>query len=465
VTEKRPRAAIYLRQSLDKTGERAAVRRQLEACQALCVAKDYVIYGQPYEDNDTSATKLRPRKAYTRLLEDAEAGRFDVIVVHHIDRLARRVRDLEDVLDIGLPISTAVGDMDLSTDMGRLMARILGAVAQAEVERKAARQKAGNRQRAAHGVPHFAPNPFGYRREVVRNEADKVVSATYVIQPVEAEAVRQAYELLLAGATLRGIAQRWNESGLRTSQGAPWTGWSVRRRLKSPVYAGLAVYDGEEVATGNWTPLVTEDVWRRAVDLLNSPDRRTTLDQTKKYLLPNLALCGVDGCTLKVATGRSHRGVRTYVCPSKHMSRVGEPVDALIEALVIARLSRPDAASLFTDDTQPDAQTLRDKARELRAKLSNYASMLAEDDMTPEQFTVASARVRVDLAELEAQLADGGRGDVLRDLVDGDAAALWQGLDLAQRRAVISALMTVTLLPVGRGRKTFDPDTVQVTWR
>src|SRR5689334_16564748 len=108
------RAAIYVRQSLDKTGERAAVKRQLEACEALCKAKGFEIYGEPYEDNDTSASKLKPRKHYTRLLEDAEAGKFDVIVVHHIDRLARRVRDLEDVLDIGLPIATAVGDMDLS---------------------------------------------------------------------------------------------------------------------------------------------------------------------------------------------------------------------------------------------------------------------------------------------------------------------------------------------------------------
>lgn len=460
-----PTAAIYLRQSLDRTGERAAVQRQLEACRALCKAKGYEVYGEPYEDNDVSASSLKPRKSYQRLLADAEAGKFDAIVVWHIDRLARRVRDLEDVLDIGLPIATAVGDMDLSTDMGRLVARILGAVAQGEAERKAARQKAGNQQRAVQGVPHAAPPPFGYRREVERTDTGKVLRATLVVEPAEAEAVRKGYKLLLAGASLRGIAAEWNAAGLKTSADLPWTGWSVRRTLKRPTYAGFTVYNGEEVGKGNWETLVPEDTWRAAVDVLNNPDRRTTMDQTRRYLLPGLAFCGVAGCTLKVATGRSHRGVRTYVCQAKHLARAAEPVDALISGLVISRLSRPDARELLHDDKQPQADALRDRAQALRAKLDEIALSLARDRMTLDQFEDINALVRSDLAEVESKISYSSRADVLRDLVTKDAATVWDSLPLDRRRAAIEALLTITLAPPGRGTRKFDPASVKVSWK
>jgi outer membrane usher protein FimD/PapC len=47
-----------------------------------------------------------------------------------------------------------------------------------------------------------------------------------------------------------------------------------------------------------------------------------------------------------------------------------------------------------------------------------------------------------------------------------NAAAAWQELDLACKRAVIKTLMTITLRPRGVGtRRVFDPATVQVTRR
>ena len=47
----------------------------------------------------------------------------------------------------GIGIVHATGDVDLATDNGRLFARIKGAVARSEVERKSARQRAAGEQR------------------------------------------------------------------------------------------------------------------------------------------------------------------------------------------------------------------------------------------------------------------------------------------------------------------------------
>jgi DNA invertase Pin-like site-specific DNA recombinase len=45
-----------------------------------------------------------------------------------------------------IALATVAGDVDLSTDNGRLIARITGAVTRSEVERKSARQKRAAQQ-------------------------------------------------------------------------------------------------------------------------------------------------------------------------------------------------------------------------------------------------------------------------------------------------------------------------------
>jgi len=78
VTVRRKRAGIYLRQSLDQTGEGDAVARQLKDCKALCDRKGWTV-ADTYNDNDTSASALKPRKEYQRLLRDVRAGLIDVV--------------------------------------------------------------------------------------------------------------------------------------------------------------------------------------------------------------------------------------------------------------------------------------------------------------------------------------------------------------------------------------------------
>ena len=60
-----------------------------------------------------------------------------------VDRLTRQPSQLEEWIDRaeehGLKLVTSNGDADLSTDGGRMFARIKAAVARGEVERKGAR--------------------------------------------------------------------------------------------------------------------------------------------------------------------------------------------------------------------------------------------------------------------------------------------------------------------------------------
>jgi DNA invertase Pin-like site-specific DNA recombinase len=146
-------AAVYLRQSVDRYGDELAISRQREDCLKLCDQRGWSPH--EYVDNDTSATKGR-RHAYEKMLDDIRAGHIGAVVVWDLDRLHRRPMELEHFIDLAdekhVALASIGGDADLSTDNGRLFARIKGAVARAEIERKSARMKRAARQRAEAGI-------------------------------------------------------------------------------------------------------------------------------------------------------------------------------------------------------------------------------------------------------------------------------------------------------------------------
>jgi site-specific DNA recombinase len=130
------------------------------------------------------------------------------------------------------------GNIDLGTDSGRLAARILIAVAKAEQERKAERQKLAFEQAAINGKRFTGcPRPFGYQ--------DDHVTA----HPVEGPAVAEACTALLGGGTISGVRREWIKLGLTPPQQArrgatEWNRTSIRMILLNPRIADLAISSG-----------------------------------------------------------------------------------------------------------------------------------------------------------------------------------------------------------------------------
>lgn len=99
------------------------------------------------------------------MCRDFEAGLWDALIVYDLDRLTRQPRQLEDWIDAAegrsLQLVTTNGVADLTTDGGRLFARIKLAVARGEVERQSARQTRAQQQRAEQGRPAKGVRPTG----------------------------------------------------------------------------------------------------------------------------------------------------------------------------------------------------------------------------------------------------------------------------------------------------------------
>uniref|UniRef100_UPI003F989402 recombinase family protein n=1 Tax=Mycobacterium sp. TaxID=1785 RepID=UPI003F989402 len=132
------RAAIYTRISKDISGEMLGVQRQLDDCQALADRQDWTVTHR-FDDNDLSAFNGKRRPGFEELLAAMNRGDIDVLVCWHIDRLYRSIKDLVRLIDAAKAHNVMIrtvqaGDLDLSTSAGRMLATILGSVAQQESE-------------------------------------------------------------------------------------------------------------------------------------------------------------------------------------------------------------------------------------------------------------------------------------------------------------------------------------------
>jgi site-specific DNA recombinase len=280
------RAVMYLRISLDQTGEGLAVARQRDECARIIKQRRWKLVGE-YVDNSISASDTRKnRPGYDALLRAYDAGDFDALVCYDLDRLTRQPRQLEDWIDAaegrGLALVTANGEADLSTDGGRIFARVKLAVARAEVDRKSRRQRDALSQRAKLGRPPLGVRLTGYS---VRGE----------IVPDEAEVIRRVFKMFHAGETLRSISRALTDEGVASRSGRPWNPSTIRTILVNPRYAGRAVYQGRPTGElGNWEPLVSAEVFDLVQARLSDPRRVSNRVGTDcKHLGSGLYLCAV----------------------------------------------------------------------------------------------------------------------------------------------------------------------------
>jgi site-specific DNA recombinase len=254
------------------------------------------------------------------------------VVTWDLDRLHRRPIELEEFIALAderrLALATVDKDTDLSTDNGRLFARIKGAVAKAEVERKSARHKSANLQQRESGKWNKAGHrPFGYTK------------AGVPLEP-EASMLRKATADVLAGTSLRSISIDWNRRGVTTTRGSTWSNLQLRRVLMNPLYAGQIVHQGRIVGDGDWEPLLDKETHSGLIAFLKDPARRPAVSFERRHLGSGVYLCGICGNKLYAAYPHGPGRKMTYLCrPTAHIARLGVPLDALIESVVLEYLA------------------------------------------------------------------------------------------------------------------------------
>ncbi|MGH3281733.1 MAG: recombinase family protein, partial [Trebonia sp.] len=385
-------------------------------------------------------------------------GEFDVILVFHTSRLWRNRRERAEGIEIlrkaGISVEATKGpSLDMSTAYGRGMAALLGEFDTMESEIKSERQVLAAQARAKAGKPPLGTRLTGY-------------AACGEIIEGEAAIVRDIFARFHAGDSLRGIAAWLNETGVPTRHGKQWNPSSVRDILTNPRYCGRVYYNRhEDGAVGDWSPsafpaIVEEHVFDAVNAKLADPRRRTQHGTDRKHLGASVYLCP-QGHPV-----RSHYlgGKPGYRCPHGCINRSAAAIDEAITKLIRARLSLPDVAQLVSKPQGKEVTDAADEVRRQRGRLTQVEADYDADLIDGKRYKEKRAKIEAELSTAEARLTRLAAGsEVAGVLTAPDAVAAFDGAPLGVRQAVIRFFMDVTLLPAPRGRKGFDPQTIQIT--
>lgn len=143
--------ALYARVStLDKKQD---PEMQLRELRAYVQAQGWEIVDE-YTDHGISGSK-DSRPQLNRLMEDAQAHKFDAVLVWKLDRFSRSLRhlivSLEALAASQVAFVSLRDNLDLTTAAGRLMFQMIGAFAEFEREITRERVRAGLRHAKAKG--------------------------------------------------------------------------------------------------------------------------------------------------------------------------------------------------------------------------------------------------------------------------------------------------------------------------
>jgi site-specific DNA recombinase len=298
------RAAVYVRVSTEEQIEGYSLSAQERAAEAFCQAKGWEIVAR-YRDEGKSARTdvLTKRPEFVRMLDAATLARFDVIVVHKLDRFARNIRVTLDTLAqlerAGVAFVSISENMDFTTPIGRVILATLGAFAQYFSDNLATETAKGKQERKCQGL-YNGVLPFG----AGKGEAGIPVLDT---EPrwqgadgtprSPADGLRLTFELAAEGKTHREIARALNLAGYRTTGNRgenPFTKDSVRVILANRFYLGELPDGGGGWRSGKHAALIDPAMFDRAQAMRDRNTYRPRRISTVRtpWALSGVGLCG-----------------------------------------------------------------------------------------------------------------------------------------------------------------------------
>ena len=257
----KPLVAIYIRVStLDQAREGYSLAAQEKTLRKWCEDHKYDVYDL-YADEGISGKDIDHRPEMGRLLQDAEARKFSIVLFWALSRFTRSVSDLYDTLekfqkwDVSMVSYTE--SFDTSTPMGRAMIGIVGVFAQLERELTSERVKAAAAERAAQGK-RTCSEILGY---------DLDGKDSFKINEKEAEYVRFCFAEYLARKNLSEVAAEADKRGYKGKRGKKPTAYTVQVILSRPQYCGYNTFCGE-IYKGDYEPIIDVDTFNKVSSLL-----------------------------------------------------------------------------------------------------------------------------------------------------------------------------------------------------
>lgn len=230
------RVAVYLRVSTDEQRRSGlGIAAQRDRCEGMSKAKGWPLPVVYADEGKSGTIENLKRDGLKALIEDAQAGKVDAVIVNDISRLARKVRFVLEFVDTmakrGVVFVSCKESFDTTTPQGQFVLTLFAALAQLERDLIAARTSDALDVLSRTTGYTGGRVPYGYalapdNRVVIDREA--------------AQIVRSIFTWHHKGKSLRAIAKHLNDVGALVPRGGEsWQHTSVASILsREAVYRG-----------------------------------------------------------------------------------------------------------------------------------------------------------------------------------------------------------------------------------
>ncbi|MCK4882103.1 MAG: recombinase family protein [Candidatus Omnitrophica bacterium] len=499
------KVAIYTRVSTDEqASEGYSLQVQEEFLKDHIQKYGWEIYhpdgaGNIYTD-EMSGYKLE-RPGLQRMMEDARNKKFDMILVYKIDRLSRRLKDLENIRTeletYDVHLKSATEPFDTTDSSGRLMFQQLGAFAEFERSRIKERVFPGMVKGVQNGNWQGSRySPYGYKYNKQKKELE--------IVPKEAKTVQTIYEMYLASKSTVEITRHFYEKGTKSRGGGRFHSKFVRDILRNRLYIGDLVWNKYHydpikktkkglksvkndpskviIAKGKHKPLIDKKDWEKVQGKLDR-NRRGALHRKsiRIYPLTGILFCGV--CDFKfrgasnISSHKTGEKKRWYRCDAKHqhaidcnakgvLAEVIEPqIEAILEILCDHHNVKEERANqLSKENIVINDKDLREQKEEADSKLKENFKKQSDmlDAYLDKMFTkdiyrdkcidvrAEEMRLKKEIRKINAKVIEKERTDslkhILGSIVDGYSKKTKHKLDAIQQKEALRCIFKKVIM-------------------
>ncbi|MGV4878263.1 recombinase family protein [Acetobacter indonesiensis] len=222
------RVALYARYSSDNQRE-ASIEDQFRVCREHAKREKWKVIGA-YKDAGISGASMILRPGIQTLLQDAQAGRFDIVLAEALDRISRDQADVATLFKhlkfAGVPIVTLA-----EGEISELHVGLKGTMNALFLKDLAAKTHRGLRGRVEDGKSGGGLC-YGYR--VVRqfDAKGEQIRGDREIDAHQAEIIRRIFRDFAAGIGPRAIAKALNDQGIGGPEGKLWSDTTIRGHVK-----------------------------------------------------------------------------------------------------------------------------------------------------------------------------------------------------------------------------------------
>ncbi|KXF79401.1 resolvase [Paramesorhizobium deserti] len=222
------RVAIYARYSSDNQSE-ASIEDQFRICREQAKRGGWKVVGC-YKDAAISGSTVILRPGIQMLLQDAQAGQFDIVLAEALDRISRDQADTASLFKhlkfAGVPIVTLA-----EGEISELHVGLKGTMNALFLKDLAAKTHRGQRGRVEDGKSGGGLC-YGYKVVKQVDARGEPIRGDREIDPREAEVVRRIFRDFAAGIGPRTIARKLNDEGIAGPGGKLWSDTTIRGHVK-----------------------------------------------------------------------------------------------------------------------------------------------------------------------------------------------------------------------------------------